>query len=102
MQRVRSATQKIARQYRPDKIILFGSYAYGAPEMGSDVDLLVVKTTQEKFLKRSPVIRKLLSWEEDAIISPLVLTPDEIAERLNRGDQFIAEILQRGKVLYEA
>jgi predicted nucleotidyltransferase len=97
---VDASVTKISQALNPERIILFGSYAYGTPHEDSDVDLLVIQTTHDKFFKRGLRIRKLLSWEENAAISLLVLTPDEIAKRLERGDQFVAEILQRGKQLY--
>jgi uncharacterized protein len=97
---VDAGVAKISRALNPERIILFGSYAYGSPHDDSDVDLLVIQTTQDKFFKRGLRIRKLLSWEENGVISLLVLTPEEIAKRLECGDQFVAEILQRGKQLY--
>jgi uncharacterized protein len=97
---VDASVAKISHALNPERIILFGSYAYGSPHQDSDVDLLVIQTTHDKFFKRGLRIRKLLSWEENAAISLIVLTPEEIAKRIERGDQFIAEILQRGKQLY--
>jgi len=99
---IKSAAAKITRRYQPEKIILFGSFAAGYPSAESDADLLIIKQTEEKFIQRALSVRKLLNWEEDALISPLILTPDEISRRTKKGDQFIAEILQGGKILYEA
>jgi len=98
---------KIVRQvveaYRPEKIILFGSYAYGKPDSDSDIDLLIVKKTSERFIDRLIHVRQIVSDPKRSIpFQPLVLTPHELEERLAIGDQFIEEIVTKGKVLYAA
>ena len=98
---------KIVRQvveaYRPEKIILFGSYAYGKPDSDSDIDLLIVKKTSERFIDRLIHVRQIVSDPKRSIpFEPLVLTPHELEERLAIGDQFIEEIVTKGKVLYAA
>lgn len=98
---------KIVRQvvdaYQPEKIILFGSYAYGEPDADSDLDLLIIKETSERFIDRWINIRRIVSDPERFIpFEPIVLTPDEIEERLAIGDQFIEEIITKGEVLYAA
>lgn len=98
---------KIVRQvvdaYRPEKIILFGSYAYGRPRADSDLDLLIIKKTSERFIDRWTNVRKIVSDPKRSIpFEPLVLTPQEVAEQLAIGDQFIEEIITKGKVLYAA
>jgi predicted nucleotidyltransferase len=92
--------RKIKTKYKPEKIILFGSFAYGQPDESSDIDLLIVKETPDEPIDRRVAVRRLLSIEEDAHISPLVITPGELAHRLKIGDQFLGEILARGEVLY--
>lgn len=96
---------KIVRQvvdaYQPQKIILFGSYAYGEPDADSDLDLLIIKKTSERFIDRLINVRKIVPDPERSIpFEPIVLTPDELEERLAIGDQFIGGILAKGKVLY--
>jgi len=98
---------KIVRQvvdaYHPEKIILFGSYAYGKPTPDSDLDLLIIKTTAERFIERWVNVRRLVSDPRRSIpFEPLVLTPHEVEERLAMGDQFIEEIITKGEVLYAA
>ena len=104
---VRAAVQEIVRrvvaEYGPQKIILFGSYAYGEPNEDSDIDLLIIKETPERFLQRMDSVRRAATGAHRRIpFEPLVLTPTEIEQRLKAGDQFIAEILRRGEVLYAA
>jgi predicted nucleotidyltransferase len=82
------------------KIILFGSYAYGEPNEGSDVDLLIVKETTDRLIQRIFTVHELVTDTHPRIgFEPLVLTPAEIEQRLRIGDQFVVEILERGEVL---
>ncbi len=99
--------EKIVRQvidaYQPEKIILFGSYAYGKPDSDSDLDLLIIKKTSDRFIDRWINIRQIVSDPKRSIpFDPIVLTPKEIEERLAMGDQFVEEIIKKGEVLYTA
>jgi predicted nucleotidyltransferase len=103
----RAELDKIVKQvvadYQPEKIILFGSYAYGKPSADSDLDLLIIKKTAERFIDRWTKVRKIVSDPERSIpFEPLILTPRELEERLARGDQFMEEIMTKGVVLYAA
>ena len=94
---------KIKREYYPNKIILFGSYAYGQPDRDSDIDLLIIKNTQERPIDRRVAVARIASDPKRLIpLEVIVLTPEEVRERLEIGDQFLREILGRGDVLYEA
>ena len=87
--------------YQPQKVILFGSYAWGNARADSDIDLLVVKDTQERMVDRCAEVRRIVSDPNRFIgLKLLVLTPEEVSERTAIGDQFIAEIMERGQVLY--
>jgi predicted nucleotidyltransferase len=93
--------QCIVEQYRPEKIILFGSYAYGTPDAGSDVDMLIVKETDERPIDRRVNVRRITYTPRRGLpFSPLVITPQELARRLEMGDPFYHEIIARGEVLY--
>jgi len=95
--------QKLIKYFAPQKVILYGSYAYGNPEPDSDLDLLIIKETSERFIDRWQSVRRILSDPNRmSPIETLILTPGEISDRIARGDQFIAEILKKGRVLYEA
>ena len=92
---------KIKREYRPTRIILFGSHAYGSADRDSDIDLLIIKDTKERLIDRGVAVLRLVSDPGRLIpFEPVVLTPEEVNERLALGDQFIKEILQKGEVLY--
>jgi predicted nucleotidyltransferase len=91
----------LAATYQPERIILFGSYAYGEPDTASDIDLLILKETDKSFPKRWAEVCELAAEIVGTIpFSPLVLTPTELAERRAKGDQFFEEILTKGEVLY--
>jgi len=93
--------RRVVDAYRPEKIILFGSYAYGKPNADSDLDLLIIKETSERFIDRWTNIRKIVSDPKRSIpFEPIVLTPREVDERLAMGDQFIEEIINGGEVVY--
>jgi predicted nucleotidyltransferase len=104
---VRTTIQRILEKllvgYAPEKVILFGSYTHGTRRPGSDIDLLVIKETPQRFIDRWVTVRRLLSDPTRLVpLDVLVLTPKEVAERLAAGDQFVAEIVEKGEVLYAA
>jgi len=92
--------QKIVQESQPEKIILFGSYAHGAPTPDSDVDLLVIlsssQSPRERFLKVARSLRPRLFP-----VDLLVKTPEEMERAVRSGDFFLNEILDRGRVLHE-
>ncbi|MBU4360312.1 nucleotidyltransferase domain-containing protein [Patescibacteria group bacterium] len=91
---------KRLKLYKPDKVILFGSYAWGKPNKDSDIDLLVIKNTKQNHYQRIP---KAMSYLNDIEFpfDVLVLTPQEVQNRLNLDDFFIQDIINKGKILYE-
>ena len=95
--------KRIAEGDQPLKVILFGSYAYGEPTEDSDIDLLIVKETSERFIDRWVAVRDLIADPERRIaVEPIVVTSEELGRRLAGGDQFFQEIVARGKLLYAA
>jgi predicted nucleotidyltransferase len=95
--------RRLVADYKPEKIILFGSYAYGEPHADSDLDVLIIKETRERpFDRVTEVIRLTSDAYRHVGFEPLVFTPQEIALRLRIGDQFVAEIVEKGEVLYAA
>lgn len=97
---IRAYARRIARHFKPERIILFGSYAYGKPTRDSDVDLLVVMPHRGRGVEKAIEIR--LKVRAPFPMDLLVRSPDKIRQRLDWGDCFIQEILEKGKVLYEA
>jgi len=94
--------EKLQREYKPLKIILYGSYAYGTPNVDSDIDLLILKNTSERSVDRFVKVKKIIYNPKRKIpVSPLIYSPDEVKERIRIGDDFIKEILNKGVTLYE-
>jgi len=96
----RAIVDRLARELRPEKIILFGSYAYGDPTPDSDVDLLVIMETEASGGERYSMVSVLLEPRQFPV-DILVRTPSEVERALAKGDFFIREIIDQGHVLYE-
>lgn len=94
-------TKRIVDGYKPDKIILFGSYAYGNPAEGSDIDLFIVKDDNRRRLDRFCEVRRMLRDFTGVSIEPIIFTNEELKKRLEIEDDFVLEIVNKGKSLYE-
>ena len=97
---IRKLCKRIAETYHPEKIILFGSHAYGTPTEDSDVDLLIVMNYEGRSIEQTIKIRLELG-----LVTPmdlLIRTLQEVNERLRDGDMIMIDIWKHGKVLYEA
>lgn len=92
------------KQEKPEKIILFGSYAYGNPGDESDVDILVIKNIEENKIRDFRIKLRLLLWEiiikENVPVDILVDNQERINQRINDGDMFYREIMMKGDVVY--
>src|SRR5580698_1221482 len=99
MAAIRHFARRIAERFQPDKIILFGSYAYGKPHEESDVDLLVIMETRNSI---DQSIRISLAFEHLFSLDLIVRTPWQIARGLKDDDWFLREIIEKGRVLNEA
>ncbi|MBI4330009.1 MAG: nucleotidyltransferase domain-containing protein [Chloroflexi bacterium] len=92
---------RIRRGYQPEKIILYGSYAYGKPTPDSDIDLFIVKDTDKRWVDRFVEVKRLIYEPGTRVpVSPIVYTPGEVEERVALGDDFVEEVLTKGEVLY--
>jgi predicted nucleotidyltransferase len=101
MSAIRRFARRIAERFRPEKIILFGSYAYGTPHEESDVDLLVIMPTRNP-IAQSVRISVALDWPFS--LDLMVRTPGQIERGLRPDDcdWFLREVVEKGIVLYEA
>jgi len=88
------------RDYAPDKAILFGSFARGDYHAGSDVDLLIVKDTNQPFMERSADV--LRACPSALALEPLVYTPAELEQMVRQNNPFICQVLAEGVVIYES
>ncbi len=92
--------QRIGKEFRPRKVVLFGSYARGAATADSDVDMLVVMPFEGRSVDKSVEIR--LKTNPPFPLDLLVRTPEVVRRRIEMGDCFLRDILRDGRVLYEA
>src|ERR1700682_3539433 len=95
---IRRFAHQVAERFGPDRIILFGSHAYGTPHADSDVDILVVMPARNQLDQAFKIHSTLLPpFPRDIIVR----TPHNMRWRLAEGESFLTEITTRGKVLYE-
>ncbi len=97
---VQDFCQEVVEKFYPEKIILFGSYAYGEPTPDSDIDLLVILPLEGEPVDKAIEIRLAIDYRFP--LDLLVRSPEHLQQRIEMGDFFIQEILQKGRVLYEA
>lgn len=102
---LKTISQVLVQNYKPEKIILFGSYAKGKPNQYSDLDLLVIKKVKKPRPAREQDVYKILSnyhYSDNSLpLDIIVHTPDETKKSLLLGDPFITEILSQGRIIYE-
>ena len=98
--RIAEFGERIAAEFHPDRIVLFGSHARGTAGQDSDVDLLIIMPFEGKPAAKSVEIR--LRARPGFPVDLIVRTPQKVRERLAMGDGFLREILETGTVLYEA
>jgi predicted nucleotidyltransferase len=96
---IRKFANQVARRFKPARIILFGSYAYGKPTPDSDVDLLVIMPCKGRSLDAALDVRRAV--DAGFPMDLIVRTPVEVRKRLSLGDFFLREIMDKGIVLYE-
>ena len=92
--------EQIAREFHPERIIVFGSHARGQPDSFSDVDLLIVMPFEGSPLQQAA--RIITRLNPPMAVDLIVRTPEQVVERLSMQDGFMREIWERGKVAYEA
>lgn len=97
--KINAFVAQLARQFQPQRVVLFGSHAYGTPTADSDVDLLVIMDHQGHPAVQAAEIRKQI--RAGFPLDLLVRSPRVIRQRLATDDFFITEILERGETLYE-
>lgn len=97
--KIRQVVDKIVHELAPEKVILFGSHAYGNVDQDSDIDLLVILETSLAPAERVRMISRLL-YPRPAPLDIIVKTPTEIQKAQTRIDPFLHEILEKGTLLY--
>jgi predicted nucleotidyltransferase len=98
--RIPEIKEKIVREINPEKVILFGSYAWGKPTEDSDVDLFIIQKSNEPRRQRQMTLRKRL-FNIGIPMDIIIYTPEELKKRMDIRDVFMRKILRDGKILYE-
>ena len=99
-QTIKKFTDQVAERFEPERIILFGSYAYGKPTSDSDVDLLVIMPFKGNSHEKAIEIRSTI--EAGFPLDLLVHTPQDLRKRIRWEDFFLREVMEKGTILYEA
>lgn len=99
MSRIKELAEQIVKQFEPERIVLFGSYAHGTPGPDSDVDLLVIMDFQGKSFWKSLEIANVVN--PSFPVDLLARRPEDTERRYTLGDPLIREALDHGQVLYE-
>ena len=95
---INELAERIAREFHPQRIILFGSIARGTATEDSDVDLLVIMPTEGSGLRKAAEIMNKIS--PSIPVDLIVRDPEEVRSRLKANDFFLREVVEKGKVLY--
>ena len=96
---IRRYARQIAERFHPEKIILFGSYAYGTPHNESDVDLLVIMPAYDVV---NQSIRIGMAFDRLFSLDLIVRTPEQVERGLMQNNWFLREVIEKGKVLHDA
>jgi predicted nucleotidyltransferase len=98
MRIIRRFARQVAERFHPEKIILFGSYAYGTPHADSDVDILVIMPARNQI---DQAFRIRCEVPTQFPMDLIVLKPRNVAWRLQERESFLTEVMAKGKILYE-
>src|SRR5713226_1146852 len=98
MRLIRRFARQVAERFQPDKIVLFGSYAYGTPHADSDVDILVIMPARNQL---DQAVKIELACDPPFPLDIIVRTPHNMEWQLAEGDSFLREITSKGRILYE-
>ncbi len=99
-QEIRSAAKQIKKVFNPEKVILFGAYAYGNPNPQSDVEILVVMSNDKPIAKKNARAASKL-FDLPYSLNLLVHTSEEVLKDLIAGNMIMRDIILHGQVLFE-
>lgn len=97
---IQDLADRIVQVFRPERIILFGSWAYGTPDASSDIDLLIVMPFEGQGAHKAlEILRRI---KPQIPVDLIVRTPEDVRQRLEWNDFFLKEITEKGKIIYES
>jgi len=95
--RIKAIGERLKKEYSAQEVILFGSYARGEATEDSDIDILVIAPTTERFFDRMATVKRLIRDLRNGLpVAPIVLTQEEVEKRVKIKDQFVETILGEG------
>ncbi len=97
---IKQLIDRIVAEFKPEKVVLFGSYAWGIPKKDSDVDLLIIKDDPQKNTREMAIELEKILIHRRLPLDLLVYKPEQVKKRLAINDKFVSKILTSGKVLY--
>lgn len=100
MRDIRAFARRIAAEFKPRRIILFGSYAYGTPTEDSDVDLLVEMPCRGHPARKAAQI--MIALNPSFPVDLIVRSPADLQRRIRLNDWFLRDVVTKGKVLHES
>jgi uncharacterized protein len=100
IERIRSLCDRIVKEFEPERVVLFGSHAYGSPRPDSDVDLLVVMPFSGNALSKAAEVKTKINPRFS--VDLMVRRPEDVEFRLANHDCFMREVFERGRTLYES
>lgn len=99
-QKLREFVEKIVRLSKPEKILLFGSWAWGKPTEDSDIDILVIKQSDQSRRDRERELRAQL-YPAGVAFDLLFYTPEELKEKIEQDrNLFLEDIINNGTIIY--
>lgn len=100
-QDIQKVTNKIVQEFKPQKVVLFGSYAWGVPTKDSDIDIFVIKDDPKKNIRDMAIDLEEILLPRTLPLDLIVYKPEQVEKFLKEKNMFITKILTKGKTLYE-
>jgi predicted nucleotidyltransferase len=88
---------RLKRELGAERVVVYGSVAKGEATRDSDIDLLVIAPSSEKaYLRMARVLEVVEDMSRGIPLSPIVLTPEEVQDRIAQRDSFLRHIFEEG------
>jgi len=100
-QDIQKITDTIVKEFNPQKVVLFGSYAWGNPTADSDIDLFIIKDDAKKSVREMAIDVERILLPRTSPIDIIVYKPAQVKEGLRDRNTFITRIITKGKILYD-